>query len=200
MPVRVQHESLQEERIGIVLLSPTIVANLLEGLAHSAADAEIPAVSSQGNVLQRIPKVLSKRCILQKAPVFVFAQESVSANRFGGTRGLARLSPQNGDAGGQNDDPRSSGSHGPISLRLRSGSRRCIRRETVPSQSFFRRLSSARPGPRRLRLWLLLACPRDSILHIQSSRDHRDREDGRRLRALQSCQRPRKSGLGGRFP
>src|SRR5580704_18082458 len=132
MPVRVQHVSLEEERIGIVLLAPIVIANLLEGLPHSAADAEIPAVSSQGNVLKRIPKVLSKRWILQKAPVFVFAQECVSANRFGGTRGLARLSPQNGDAGGQNDDPRRSGSHGLTCLTLRSGPRRCSRRETVP--------------------------------------------------------------------
>src|SRR5580658_743717 len=118
MPVRVQHVSFKEEGIRIRLFAPVIVANLLEGLPHSAADAEVPAVSSQGNVLQRIPEVLPERWIFQKAPVFVFAQESVSANRYGGTCRLVRLRVRNGDRSGQAKNPPRSGSHHPIFLRL----------------------------------------------------------------------------------
>src|ERR1700733_9722631 len=100
MPVRVQHESFEVKRIGIRLFSPIIVADLLQDLASPAADAEVPAVRSQGNVLQRIPGVLPERWILQKAPVFVFAQKSVGANRFRGTGWLVRLCPRNGDRSG----------------------------------------------------------------------------------------------------
>src|SRR5580692_5586930 len=111
MPVRVQHVSFEVKRIGIRLFSPIIDADLLQDLTSPAADAEVPAVRAQGNVLQRIPEVLPERSVLQKAPVFIFAQKSVSANRFRGTGGLVRLRLRDGDRGGQAEDPLRSGPH-----------------------------------------------------------------------------------------
>src|SRR5580658_8843131 len=110
MPVRVQHVSFEVKRIGIRLFSPIIVADLLQDLTSPATDAEVPAVWSQGNVLQRIPEVLPERWVLQKAPVFVFAQESVGANRFRGTDGLGRLRLRSGNRSGHANDPPRTGS------------------------------------------------------------------------------------------
>src|SRR5690242_3833643 len=113
MPVRVQHVSFEVKRIGIVLSAPIVVADLLQHLARPAADAEVPAVRSQANVFQRIPGVLPERWVFQKAPVLVFAQKSVGANRFGVTRGLVRLRMQSRNRSRQRDDPCESGSHPP---------------------------------------------------------------------------------------
>src|SRR5580658_3747240 len=111
MPVRVQHVSFEVKRIGIRLFSPIIIADLLQDLASPAADAAVPAVASQGNVLQRIPEVPPERWVPQKAPVFVFAQKSVGANRFRGTGGLVRLRLRSGNCSGHAKDPPRSGSH-----------------------------------------------------------------------------------------
>src|SRR5262249_24106457 len=82
MPVRMQYVSLEVKLVGVILLAPIIVANLLQDLARPADDTEIPASGSEWNVLQRIPGILPERSVLQKAPVFVFAQKSVGANRL----------------------------------------------------------------------------------------------------------------------
>src|SRR5579864_4298572 len=158
MPVRVQYVSLEKEGIGITLFAPVIIANLLQSLAHSAADAEVPAVSSQRNVLQRIPGVLSEQWVLQKAPVFVFAQKSVGANRFRGTRALFRLRINGPNRNGQSKSAHGRGSQRLTSPRLWSGSRRCIRPETEPSPIFARRMRTDRPRSKLPQLWLSQAC------------------------------------------
>ena len=73
-PVCVQHVALEEEGVGVRLLAPVIIADPLEGLSCLAADREEPAFAPQRNVFQRVPDILPKRRILQKAPIFVFSQ------------------------------------------------------------------------------------------------------------------------------
>src|SRR5579864_4226227 len=73
MPVCVQHVALEEERVGVRLLAPVIIADPLEGLSCLAADCEEPAVAFQRNVLQRVPDILPKRRVLQKTPIFGFS-------------------------------------------------------------------------------------------------------------------------------
>src|SRR5579864_236341 len=59
-PVCVQHVSFEEEGVGVRLLAPVIIADLLEGLPCLAADRQEPAFMSQRNVFQRVPDILPK--------------------------------------------------------------------------------------------------------------------------------------------
>src|SRR5262249_51837212 len=150
VPVCVQHVSLEIKLIGVVLFAPIVVTNLLQNLTHPTANAEVPAVPSKGNVLQGIPEIPPERCVLQKAPVFAFAQKRVDANRFGGTWGPVRLGLQSRNRGCQRNDPSQGGSHSATSPQPGNESRRCIPPETGPSRSSADRSRRAHPGPRRL--------------------------------------------------
>jgi len=85
--------------------------DLLEGFARLAANGEEPALRSEPDIFDGVPEILTKRGIVQKAPVFGFAQKAVSANRLAGIGRLIDLCVGDGNRRGQYEYSQKSGSH-----------------------------------------------------------------------------------------
>jgi hypothetical protein len=111
VPIHVQHVSFEEEGVGIVLLAPIVISDLLEGFARLTADGEEPALWSEADIFDGVPEVLAKRGVFQKAPIFVFAHQAVGAKRLAGIGRLVGLCVRNGNRGCQCEYPEQSGSH-----------------------------------------------------------------------------------------
>ena len=81
MKIETKHVALEKEAIPVWLLSPVVVARLFPNLAGFTSYGQVPVVSvvAQADILNGVPEVVAERRILKETPIFVTAEQLVTA-------------------------------------------------------------------------------------------------------------------------